>query len=268
MKDNTGSKRFHILDAYRGVTMISMVLYHASYDYFIIFMKNYDWLMSKVTFLWQQSICISFIIISGIVWPFGKKHALKRGLILIALGTAITFVTLIFMPNETIYYGILTFMGIATLFTIPYDNLANIIDIKRSGRNDRASAGNSDIIMIFICLILFALTRHFPNGYIGSRSHIITRLPENLYKYPAFAPLGFPPSDFRSSDYFPVLPWIFMYIFGYHLGRILFKIDRIRKLLTYRIPFLTRLGTKSLLVYIIHQPVCYCIVWAIVKLIY
>lgn len=268
MKENTGSERFHILDAYRGLTMISMVLYHASYDYFIIFMRNYDWLMSKVTFLWQQSICISFIIISGIVWSFGKKHALKRGLILIAFGTAITFVTLIFMPEETIYYGILTFMGIATLFTILYDKIILMIKEKRkSGSNDLITAGKSDFIMIFICLILFALTRHFPNGYIGSRSHIIIRLPESLYRYPAFAPLGFPPSDFRSSDYFPFIPWIFMYIFGYHLGGILFKIDRLRKLLTYRIPFLTWLGTKSLLVYIIHQPVCYGIVWAIAALI-
>lgn len=266
MDGNIQKERNFILDAYRGITMISMVLYHASYDYFIIFMKNYDFLLSRAAFTWQQSICISFIIVSGIVWPFGKKHAIKRGLILIALGTAITVVTLIFMPSETIYYGILTFMGIATLFMIPYDRLVQTLSTnKKSGSNALAPAGRWDIIMIFVCLMLFALTRHFPNGYIGSRSHVLLRLPESLYKYHAFAPLGFPPSDFRSSDYFPVIPWIFMYITGYHFGRVVLDNERFRSFGKHRIPFLSWLGTKSLLVYIIHQPVCYGIVWAIAR---
>lgn len=265
------------LDAYRGITMISMVLYHASYDYFVIFMKNYDLLRSRAAFMWQQSICISFIIVSGIVWPYGKKHAIKRGLILIALGTAITFVTLIFMPSETIYYGILTFMGIATLFMIIYDRLICTLfskyNIKKSGRDECAPAEplspaskSPDIIMIIVCLILFALTKRFPNGYIGTRFHVLYRLPDSMYKYPALAPLGFPPHDFTSSDYFPVIPWIFMYIFGYHLGHIILNNKKFIKLGTYRIPFLSWLGTKSLLVYIIHQPICYGLVAFIVML--
>ena len=276
MNKNVHMERNHFLDAYRGITMISMVLYHASYDYFIIFKQNYDWLTSHITFLWQQSICISFIILSGMVWPFGKKHALKRGLILIALGTAITFVTLIFMPGETIHYGILTFMGIATLFMIVYDRLLHECaykhDSEKIGRNGYVPAESQspasvkpDIIMIVVYLILFALTKHFPNGYIGTRFHVLLRLPENIYRYDALAPFGFPPSGFRSADYFPLIPWIFMYIFGYHLGRILLSSTAFIKLGTHRYPFLSWLGTKSLLVYIIHQPICYGIVWFICR---
>lgn len=258
--------RYFFLDACRGLTMISMVLYHASYDYFIIFMKDYEWLLSRTTYLWQQSICISFIIISGMVWPLGKKHALRRGLVLIALGTAITFITLFFMPDEAIHYGILTFMGIATLFTILYNRFMQLIfnkpDNSKIGKNESAP---TEILLCLISLLLFALTRHFPNGYIGTRLHILIRLPDSIYRYPALAPLGFPPSDFRSSDYFPVIPWIFMYIFGYHLGKLLFVQTAFNKLGSIKIPILSRLGTKSLLVYIIHQPICYGIIWLICR---
>ena len=264
--ENTAAVRNHFIDAYRGITMISMVLYHASYDYFIIFMKDYDWLLPPITFLWQQSICISFIIVSGMVWQFGKKHAFKRGLILIALGTVITFVTLIFMPGETIYYGILTFMGIATLFTILYDRLYHHVNsIPVNSKFGKNGSAPTELIYCLICLLLFALTKRFPNGYVGTRMHVLFHLPDGLYKYSALAPLGFPPSDFRSADYFPVIPWIFMYVFGYHLGNLLLNNNTFTKLGSRRIPILSWLGTKSLLVYIIHQPICYGIVWLICR---
>lgn len=258
--------RNHLIDAYRGLTMISMVLYHACYDYFIIFQKDYAWLTSRITYLWQQSICISFITVSGLVWRYGRRRALKRGLTLIALGTLITFTTMILMPGEAIHYGILTFMGIATLFMIPYNRLNLLItentDNSKFGKN---TAAPTELLLCLLYVILFAITKHFPNGYIGSRFNVLLRLPDSLYKYDAFVPFGFPPSDFKSADYFPVIPWIFMYLFGYHAGKVLLDNPVFAKLGTRRLPFMSWLGTKSLLVYIIHQPICFGIVWLICR---
>lgn len=258
--NNKTQNRYYLLDAFRGFTMISMVLYHFCYDYFAAFGRNPDFIRSMPAYLWQQSICISFIIISGIVWPLGRKHALKRGIILILLGFIITLVTIFFIPSETIQYGILTFLGIATLFMIPLD--------KAFGSNQKSGKNNpvlTELIHVITALILFALTRHIPNGYIGTRNHIFAKLPQSLYTVTALTPLGLPTPDFRSADYFPVIPWIFMYIFGYHLGKLLRCNKAFIKAGTHRIPFLSRLGTKSLLVYIIHQPVCYGIIWLICR---
>ncbi len=345
-------KRNHIIDSYRGFTMISMILYHSCYDYFIVFGRNYDFLRSKSAFLWQQSICISFILVSGLVWPLGRKHVLKRGLVLLLLGSAITFVTSVFMPNEAIYYGILTFMGIATLLMLPYDmvqrrslqgtmiqhkifpdtmiqheilphttiqheilpgtkvqqeNLSGSAALYRNipiteeqstgipntsfqNTNNKKTVDRSedthtpdnpkfgknisvpteslirpfkskDIICIIVYLILFALTKHVPNGYIGTRYHALMYLPEALYRFPVLTPLGLPTADFTSGDYFPVIPWIFLYMTGYHLSDFLFSNPVIKKAGSKKIPVLSWLGTKSLLVYIIHQPVCYGIIW-------
>ena len=268
--------RFHLLDAFRGVTMISMVLYHSCYDYFSAFGKNPGWIATKGAFLWQQSICISFILLSGMVWRFGRRHALKRGLILIALGSAITLITVAFMPSQAIHYGILTFMGIATLFMIPLDRLwnrnnteSNTIESPAGTPYNSKFGKNKPVLTelfhIVICLIIFAVTKHMPHGYIGTRYHILVHMPDALYKYAALAPLGFPAPGFGSADYFPVIPWIFMYLTGFHLGNILFDRDSFIKIGNKRIPFLSWLGTKSLLVYIIHQPVCFGIVWLICR---
>lgn len=249
--------------------MISMVLYHSCYDYFIAFGRNYGFLKSTAAYLWQQSICISFILVSGMVWSLGKKHALKRGIILILLGAVITFVTVTFMPSESIYYGILTFMGVATLLTIIYDRVSEKFNTKnnenkKTGRN---SSGKLPVglVHIIICLILFALTKYMPQGYIGTRTHIFCRFPDALYRYPSLAVLGLPSAGFFSADYFPVIPWIFMYITGYHLGKLLLDNEAFNRLGENRIPFLSWLGTKSLLVYIIHQPVCFGIIWLICR---
>ena len=262
-------KRNYLLDAIRGFTMISMVLYHTSFDYFIVFSRNPDFLKYQWSFLWQQSICISFILLSGIVWPLGKKHAIKRGIILNLFGIIITFVTLIFMPEEFIFFGILNFIGCATLFMLPIDRLVNTIigrnNIASTDHSDAASKHTADIICTIICLILFAITKRIPNGYIGTRNHIITMLPDSLYQSEALIPFGLPTKNFFSSDYFPLIPWLFMYMAGYNIGRIILNNNRFNELGSRRIPFLSWLGTKSLIVYLIHQPIAYAIVWLICR---
>ncbi|MCR5356687.1 MAG: DUF1624 domain-containing protein [Lachnospiraceae bacterium] len=257
-KQTAATNRLCLIDAYRGITMISMVLYHACYDYFSAFGINPQWIAGRGAFLWQQSICISFILVSGLVWTLGQKHALKRGLILLALGTVISLVTTVFMPSQAIYYGILTFMGFATLFMIPLDKLFSLN--QKSGKNNPVL---TELIHIIICLLLFALTKHISGGYIGTRYHRLVSLPDSLYAYPFLTPFGLPAHGFTSADYFPLIPWLFMYLTGYHAGKIISTCPSILKRLKKRIPLLSKLGTKSLLVYIIHQPVCYAVVWLI-----
>ena len=68
--------RYYLVDALRGLALINMVLYHFSYDIFVIYGQNPDWLGSTAAFLWQQGICWSFILISGFSWRFGAANSL------------------------------------------------------------------------------------------------------------------------------------------------------------------------------------------------
>ena len=43
------------------------------------FGKDPGWYFRIGPHIWQQSICWSFILISGFVWSWGKKKNLRRG---------------------------------------------------------------------------------------------------------------------------------------------------------------------------------------------
>ena len=113
-------ERYYLLDALRGLALVNMILYHFSYDIFIIYGQNPDWLGAPATFFWQQGICWSFILISGFSWRFGAANSLKRGLFLNGLGLLITAVTCLAIPDEVVFFGILNFIGCGVLLTIPY----------------------------------------------------------------------------------------------------------------------------------------------------
>ena len=90
--------------------------------------------------------------------------------------------------------------------------------------------------------------------YIGFFSLKLIDLPEFLYQFKYAAFIGFPNDSFRSSDYFPLIAWIFVYILGYFLWRIIKwfgKEDFFRR----RVYALDFLGSHSLIIYMLHQPV-------------
>ena len=94
-------------------------------------------------------------------------------------------------------------------------------------------------------------------GYIGLFKFKIWELPKSLYANILTAYFGFPNSDFNSSDYFPLFPWIFMFFIGYFLYQGV-KEKNMLVCLTYpKIKAVEFLGKHTLPIYIIHQPVLY-----------
>ena len=49
-----------------------------------------------------------------------SRHHLKRGLILVGCGAAITLVTLVVMPSQRILYGVLNLLGLCALLIDVY----------------------------------------------------------------------------------------------------------------------------------------------------
>ena len=81
-------------------------------------------------------------------------------------------------------------------------------------------------------------------------------LPTWLYSTRLLTPLGFPYPGFRSSDYFPMLPWFFLYLCGYFLGGVFADHPRWQRPLTRSLPVLDAIGRKALPIYLLHQPLC------------
>ena len=233
-------KRPHygLLDTVRGVCILSMVAYHGMYDLVDIFGLPSAWYTGLPGYIWQQSICWTFILLSGMCWQLSRRHV-KRGLLLVGCGAAITLITWLVMPSQRILYGVLNQLGLSALLLIPLDKVFRKIP---------AWAGLGGT------LLLFALTKNVSRGSLGFEGLVLCRLPRWLYATDLLAVVGFPSPGFWSTDYFPLLPWFFLFCAGYFLWSLLDKSPRAKELLRPGLRPLSFLGRHSLVIYLIHQP--------------
>ena len=233
-------KRPHygLLDTVRGVCILSMVAYHGMYDLVDIFGLPSAWYTGLPGYIWQQSICWTFILLSGMCWQLSRRHV-KRGLLLVGCGAAITLITWLVMPSQRILYGVLNLLGLSALLLIPLDKVFRKIP---------AWAGLGG------ALLLFALTKNVARGSLGFEGLVLCRLPRWLYATDPLAVVGFPSPSFWSTDYFPLLPWFFLFCAGYFLWSLLDKSPRAKELLRPGLRPLSFLGRHSLVIYLIHQP--------------
>lgn len=235
------STRYFAIDGIRGLAIVNMILFHFFYDVFIVFGRNPGWYELPIIHIWQQMICQTFIFISGFVWQWGIQGNRKRGLLLNVYGLGVSLVTLIFTPQEAIWFGILNFMGCAVLLMYP---------LRKILRNLPPLPG------LLISLFLFALCRQIPCGQLGLFNRVWIKLPDMLYSVKILTPVGFPFPGFSSADYFPVFPWIFLYLCGYFGYGIFLEHPSWQQAAKHNIPVLSAIGRKSILIYLIHQPVC------------
>ena len=102
---------------------------------------------------------------------------------------------------------------------------------------------------------LFYFTRHAADGYLQLGHWLITP-PGFLYANYFTAYLGFYPFGFFSADYFPLIPWLFLFWTGFYLYHLVGK-ERLEPLHRSVCPPLGWLGRNSLMLYLLHQPVIY-----------
>lgn len=224
----------------RGLAVIDMVIFHFTYDIFVIFSEQPRWPYTFPVPLWQRTICITFIFISGFSFCLAKSH-MKQAAKLIVTGIAVTAFTYFFIPSLVIYYGIIFFLGEAALITAGLDKIVK---------------GRFAVLGLLVSLVLFLVFYSVSSGTLNLFFTQI-QLPESFYGTRWLVFLGFPNEGFYSSDYFGVLPWIFMYLAGYFAYNIIKdKISRI-SVFYLRIPFLEFFGRHSYIIYLIHQPVCF-----------
>ncbi|MBR1533979.1 MAG: DUF1624 domain-containing protein [Ruminococcus sp.] len=240
MKTKNLSNRYNLIDVIRALSIISMVVYHLCYDIFIVYERDPAFDQYPLVILWERSICFSFIIVSGISLNF-SRHAYRRGIIVNLCGFAVTAVTLIFLPSQQIWFGVLNLIGCAMFITQALRKLFDRIH---------------PAVGMTLSMAAFALTYNVPFRYLGFFSIPFADLPPALYSCPCLAFLGFPAEGFYSADYFPLIPWLFLFIFGYFLWRYISLRGR-DGFFRFNIPVLSFIGRHSLVIYMAHQLILY-----------
>lgn len=242
-KINGNSKqRYGLLDSFRGLVLISMIFYHGSWDLVYLFHKNWTWYQGTGAYIWQQSICWSFILLSGFCWSLGHRP-LKRGLLVLGAGAVVSAVTLIFMPQERVVFGVLTMIGSSMLLMIPLDQL---------GKRIPSGAG------LLFSILMFVFTRNINSGFLGFEIWNILKLPEMLYRNYFTTFWGFPMQGFFSTDYFSIFPWFFLFLSGYFICRMMENSKGfMNRYFVWKWEPLAFLGRHSLLIYMLHQPLVF-----------
>lgn len=239
MLNSRKTKRLELIDTIRGLTLISMIIYHFIWD--LVYLYGADWEWFKGSTFWQQCICQTFIILSGFSFSLGRRH-LQRGLMVFGGGVLVSLATIIFLPTSRVLFGILTLLGTAMLIMIPLEKPLRKIP---------------PFLGAVISLAIFLFTRNCCYGFVGFCNFKIA-LPSWLYQNYFTAFLGFPQSGFYSMDYFPIFPWFFLFAFGFFLYKLLEKRNLNKTLFAKgRLPVVSFLGKHSLFVYLIHQPIIY-----------
>ena len=231
------SSRFIELDILRGVAIISMIFLHILWDldYFGLIpldsgVYQYNKIIPAIFFL-LIGICLMITVnrkkaVPDKIW---KQHLLVRGLWVFSLGMIFTIITLIFMPEKPIFFGVLHCIGLSIILSIPFLHFR---------------AYN----------LVFA-------GVIFVATYIVNLFPAENPTILHFA-LGFHQADVSkyTIDYFPLLPWFGICLFGIALGSWLYK-DGKRN---FKFPDLSQhksvslfswIGEHSLTIYLFHQPV-------------
>lgn len=248
-KDNQ-NKRFIEIDVIKGIALISMVIFHFFYLGEIMKIKPYNTGSGILKYL-AKFAHLTFIIISGlnlaisISYKKRKEYQLKkvkRGLLLIILGLIISITTKLEFGESYVKFGIMHFIGTATIISSLYANLP--------------------IISIFIAIIIFLL-----QGLLS-----LPEIRNSFYSICEKNPFtcfitGILNIKYNSIDHFSLIPYLGFFSMGIGLAYLLYDLkrkDKQRKrkfswlsiLDNYKdniiIKKISWLGKNSLIIYFIH----------------
>ena len=220
-------KRIWELDALRGACIVCMVLIHLIWDLSALF----GWIPGAAFLFLKQWGGGVFFLICGISCCLGS-HPVFRGCLVFGCGLLCTAVTVgIYLlglagADLCIWFGTLHCLG--------------------------------------TCMLLWPWLRKLPLPVSAALGLLFTCLGVALQLYPAagpvwLLPLGFYPPDFATADYFPLLPYLGIFLLGTCLGRTVYKNktglfpDSVGAKAGFR--FLCFCGRHALQIYLLHQPI-------------
>lgn len=215
-------QRVEILDLWRSLCVAVMLVYHLLYDLCLFGYLDAElmetWPMLTVRFVFAGS----FVLISGACVRF-SRNPVRRGFVVFCAGALVTAVTL--FASYPVAFGVLHLLGVCMVL---YGLLRERIERYNGPAFAAACAALFAAASLLTAKVTVSVKFLFPFGL----------------KYPGFF----------SADYFPLLPWAFLFLLGTSIGKFLCTRNAPFPRRRYP-PALTFPGRHSLLIYLLHQPV-------------
>lgn len=211
-------KRIWEIDYFRGIAILLMVIFHLIVDLkdFHGFPVEY---LSGFWYYEGKLSAVIFMFLAGLSSTLNRRPV-KHGLKVLAAAGLVSVATYFFNPDTYVRFGILHLLGSAVLLS-PFLS--------------RLTAIGQAVTAVSLLLL----------------PRWTDRLTENSG---ALLPIGITPSIYTSIDYYPLVPWLGVFILGLLAGR-LYAARSSRLPLWRGTAGLCWLGRHSLAIYLAHQPI-------------
>ncbi len=206
------------IDFLRGIALLLMIIFHLLFNLkeFYGYPVQYN---SGVYFYIGKLSAILFMVISAISSSFSRNNV-RRGVKFLAVGMLITAASHLYNPDYGIKFGILHFIGTCILLYPLFRGL-------------------NKYLLPVLGTIVIILGQYLDSIYMPHNYLFIFNLTGSAWV---------------SADYYPLLPWLGVFLYGIALGKFIYP-ER-KSLFSFTPPMnpFSYLGEHTLFVYLVHQP--------------
>jgi uncharacterized membrane protein len=231
------------IDFLRGVAIALMIFFHLLVDLRDFF--GYDIAYNQLPWMVVgKTSAILFMLISGVSCSLSAGNII-RGIKVFLCGMVVTVGTYFFVPELYIRFGILHFLGSAMIIWGVADKLIKSDKVK--------------IALLSVCSPAIIAIGILFDGMRTSNPFLFF--------------LGLRTGNFVTYDYYPLAPWLGVFLAGAVIGILIYKSKK-RTVISFEpadtakpvrlaLGGFMAMGRKSLLIYIVHQPVLLGILYLI-----
>lgn len=232
-------RRVQGIDVVRGAALVAMIVYHFAWNLSFLGLSGAD-IRDSAGWTWfARGIAATFLVLSGIGLVlahrrgFDRAAFLRRLALIAGAALAVTGATFIVFPQSFIFFGILHAIAAGSVLALPFLRLpAWLTAITAAG------------VIALPSLVRF-----------------------DALAAPWLAWLGLGTREVFANDFVPVFPWFGMVLIGVALGKT--WVTRAPAFLASGAPatasaparLLAAAGRRSLVVYLVHQPVLFGALW-------
>ncbi|MCG8696319.1 MAG: DUF1624 domain-containing protein [Minwuiales bacterium] len=232
--------RLPAVDLARGIAIVGMAIYHFSWDLTYFGLAGFDLLGHPFWLGFRAVVLSTFLLLVGISHVLAQRRGLaarpflRRLLLIAASAAAITAASYVAFPQTYIFFGVLHCIALSSVLLLAVARLP--------------SAAVAAVAVA--CLAA--------PGLVAAP----------LLDHPWLVWLGLATWTPASNDFVPLLPWFGMVAAGVFLGRALVARQMVQRW-HWQGPSSAALqwaGRHSLIIYLLHQPLLFGSLYAVVAL--